>query len=117
MAENIRRFYGAAVHFKIALLSDFEISILGDADDNKLPKDIHCELDSLLHGNQFNVTYTVKGVVPVNPKPYNVYLFISQHRIVGCLVAEPIEEAFKVVPWSIAGHSNSARKKEIKLKK
>lgn len=41
-----------------------------------------------------------------------VYLFISQHRIVGCLVAEPIEEAFQVVSYSIAGHSDSTRKKE-----
>ncbi|OIV91929.1 hypothetical protein TanjilG_00597 [Lupinus angustifolius] len=43
-----------------------------------------------------------------------VYLFISQHRIVGCLVAEPIEEAFKVMSCSISGHSDSARKKETK---
>ncbi|OIV95834.1 hypothetical protein TanjilG_06810 [Lupinus angustifolius] len=43
-----------------------------------------------------------------------VYLFISQHRIVGCLVAEPIEEAFKVTSCSTSGHSDSARKKEIK---
>ncbi|KAK7243389.1 hypothetical protein RIF29_38184 [Crotalaria pallida] len=43
-----------------------------------------------------------------------VYLFISQHRVVGCLVAEPIEEAFKVVSCSISGHADSANKKEIK---
>ncbi|KAK7337310.1 hypothetical protein VNO77_17876 [Canavalia gladiata] len=42
-----------------------------------------------------------------------VYLFVCYQRIVGCLVAEPIKEAFKVVS-SIAGHSKGARKKEKK---
>ncbi|KAI4348887.1 hypothetical protein L6164_009553 [Bauhinia variegata] len=41
-----------------------------------------------------------------------VYLFISHRRILGCLVAEPIKEAFKVVSCSVAGHSNGSRKKE-----
>lgn len=44
-----------------------------------------------------------------------VYLFVTLQRIVGCLVAEPIKEAFKVVPCSIAEDSDSARKKETKL--
>ncbi|XP_061344195.1 protein CHROMOSOME TRANSMISSION FIDELITY 7 [Gastrolobium bilobum] len=43
-----------------------------------------------------------------------VYMFVSVQRIIGCLIAEPIEEAFKVVSCSIAGHSDSARKKETK---
>ena len=43
-----------------------------------------------------------------------IYLFISQHRIVGCLVAEPIKEAFKVVSCSIAGHSDGAKKRETR---
>ncbi|XP_028784945.1 protein CHROMOSOME TRANSMISSION FIDELITY 7 [Neltuma alba] len=41
-----------------------------------------------------------------------VYLFISQQRIVGCLVAEPIKEAFKVISCSVAGSSDGSRKKE-----
>ncbi|KAK7284786.1 hypothetical protein RJT34_19539 [Clitoria ternatea] len=43
-----------------------------------------------------------------------VYLFVSVQRIVGCLVAEPIEEAFAVVSCSIEGHSEGMRKKETK---
>ncbi|XP_057440673.1 protein CHROMOSOME TRANSMISSION FIDELITY 7 [Lotus japonicus] len=43
-----------------------------------------------------------------------VYLFVSLQRIVGCLVAEPIEEAFKVVSCSDAGHSDGVRRKEKK---
>ncbi|XP_057740528.1 protein CHROMOSOME TRANSMISSION FIDELITY 7 [Arachis stenosperma] len=42
-----------------------------------------------------------------------VYLFISQHRIVGCLVAEPIKEAFKVIS-SFTGHSDIGKKRETK---
>ncbi|KAF7804229.1 protein CHROMOSOME TRANSMISSION FIDELITY 7 [Senna tora] len=41
-----------------------------------------------------------------------VYLFISLQRVVGCLVAEPIEEAFKVISCSDTGSSKSSRKKE-----
>lgn len=41
-----------------------------------------------------------------------VYLFISLQRIVGCLVAEPIKEAFKVISCSNAGSSDGSRKKE-----
>ncbi|KAI9122009.1 hypothetical protein K1719_006698 [Acacia pycnantha] len=41
-----------------------------------------------------------------------VYLFIFLHRIVGCLVAEPIKEAFKVISCSVAGSSDGSRKKE-----
>lgn len=33
-------------------------------------------------------------------------------RIVGCLVAEPIKEAFKVIPCSVAGSADSSKKKE-----
>ena len=40
-----------------------------------------------------------------------VYLFISHQRIAGCLVAEPIKEAFKLVSCSVAG-SDSIRKKK-----
>ncbi|XP_027352756.1 protein CHROMOSOME TRANSMISSION FIDELITY 7-like [Abrus precatorius] len=42
------------------------------------------------------------------------YLFVSVQRIVGCVVAEPIEEAFKVVSCSIAGRSEGVRKREKK---
>ncbi|KAI4300558.1 hypothetical protein L6164_033925 [Bauhinia variegata] len=43
-----------------------------------------------------------------------VYLFISHQRIIGCLVAEQIKEAFKVISCSAAGqsHSHGTRKKE-----
>lgn len=41
-----------------------------------------------------------------------VYLFISNQRIVGCLVAEPIKEAFKIISCSVAGSTNGHRKKE-----
>ncbi|KAL2345309.1 hypothetical protein Fmac_006594 [Flemingia macrophylla] len=39
-----------------------------------------------------------------------VYLFVSLHRIVGCLVAEPIKEAFKVVSASL----DSVKKRKVK---
>ncbi|WJX74813.1 hypothetical protein P8452_58428 [Trifolium repens] len=44
-----------------------------------------------------------------------VYLFVSHQKIVGCLVAQPIKEAFRVESCSVTGHSDSARKKEKKL--
>ncbi|XP_004488778.1 protein CHROMOSOME TRANSMISSION FIDELITY 7-like isoform X2 [Cicer arietinum] len=43
-----------------------------------------------------------------------VYLFVSLQRIVGCVVAEPIKEAFRIVSCSIAGHSDSAKKRKTK---
>ncbi|TKY61926.1 CHROMOSOME TRANSMISSION FIDELITY 7 [Spatholobus suberectus] len=45
-----------------------------------------------------------------------VYLFVSQHRVVGCLVAEPIEEAFKVVSGSVAGPADRAKKRGVKTR-
>ncbi|CAK8535739.1 unnamed protein product [Lathyrus sativus] len=45
-----------------------------------------------------------------------VYLFISLQRIVGCVVAEPIKEAFRVASCSDDSHSASARKREKKLR-
>ncbi|AES68051.1 putative N-acetyltransferase ESCO, zinc-finger, N-acetyltransferase ESCO, acetyl-transferase [Medicago truncatula] len=44
-----------------------------------------------------------------------VYLFVSLQRIVGCVVAEPIKEAFRVVSCSDTGHYDNARKKERKV--
>ena len=44
-----------------------------------------------------------------------VYLFVSLHRIVGCVVAEPIKEAFRIVSCSDAGNSDSTRTRETKL--
>lgn len=43
-------------------------------------------------------------------------MFVSLQRIVGCLVAEPIKEAFQVVSCSAAGNSDSAQKKEKETK-
>ncbi|MED6226316.1 hypothetical protein PIB30_102470, partial [Stylosanthes scabra] len=43
-----------------------------------------------------------------------VYLFISHHRIIGCLVAEPIKEAFRVVSSSFAGQSDIGKKRVTK---
>ncbi|XP_043815030.1 protein CHROMOSOME TRANSMISSION FIDELITY 7 isoform X4 [Manihot esculenta] len=37
-----------------------------------------------------------------------VYLFISSRRVVGCVVAEPIKEAFKVLPCSVDRRSDGA---------
>ncbi|KAL5056897.1 hypothetical protein RYX36_028501 [Vicia faba] len=45
-----------------------------------------------------------------------VYLFISLQRIVGCVIVEPIKEAFRVASGSDDGHSASARKREKKLR-
>lgn len=42
-----------------------------------------------------------------------VYLFVSLRMIVGCLVVEPIEEAFKVVSCSVAGHSDKRRESQV----
>ncbi|KDP36121.1 hypothetical protein JCGZ_08765 [Jatropha curcas] len=44
------------------------------------------------------------------------YLFICSHRVAGCLVAEPIQEAFKVLPPSVDRRSNNATKKDSKSK-
>jgi N-acetyltransferase len=41
-----------------------------------------------------------------------VYLFVSLQRIVGCVVAEPINEAFRIVSCSVV--EDSARKSEKK---
>ncbi|KAJ4971324.1 hypothetical protein NE237_004423 [Protea cynaroides] len=40
-------------------------------------------------------------------KSYKVYLFISSQRIAGCLVAEPIKNAYRVVSRSVAPKSSS----------
>lgn len=45
-----------------------------------------------------------------------VYLFVSLHRVVGCLVAEPIKEAFKVVSNSAAGPADSVKKRGVKTR-
>ncbi|CAK8574194.1 unnamed protein product [Lathyrus sativus] len=45
-----------------------------------------------------------------------VYLLVSLQRIVGCVVVEPIKEAFRVASCSDDGHSASARKREKKLR-
>ncbi|XP_058003760.1 protein CHROMOSOME TRANSMISSION FIDELITY 7-like [Hevea brasiliensis] len=39
-----------------------------------------------------------------------VYLFISSQRVAGCLVAEPIKEAFKVLPCSVDKRSDATKK-------
>ncbi|PNY03000.1 N-acetyltransferase ESCO2-like protein, partial [Trifolium pratense] len=44
--------------------------------------------------------------------PEQVYLFVSLQRIVGCVVAEPINEAFRIVSCSVV--EDSARKREKK---
>ncbi|KAK7378855.1 hypothetical protein VNO80_04303 [Phaseolus coccineus] len=43
-----------------------------------------------------------------------VYLFVSLNRVAGCLVAEPIEKAFKVVSGSVAAPVHSANKRGMK---
>ncbi|XP_004305586.1 PREDICTED: protein CHROMOSOME TRANSMISSION FIDELITY 7 [Fragaria vesca subsp. vesca] len=42
------------------------------------------------------------------PKLFKVYLFVLSARIVGCLVAEPITKAHKVLSSAVDGSSNSA---------
>ncbi|KAF2308324.1 hypothetical protein GH714_040005 [Hevea brasiliensis] len=44
-----------------------------------------------------------------------VYLFISSQRVAGCLVAEPIEEAFKIIPCLVDRRSDGATTKDSKL--
>ncbi|XP_058751833.1 protein CHROMOSOME TRANSMISSION FIDELITY 7-like [Vicia villosa] len=44
-----------------------------------------------------------------------VYLFISLQKVVGCVIAEPIKEAFPVLSCSDDGQSASAKKREKKL--
>ncbi|XP_015582949.1 protein CHROMOSOME TRANSMISSION FIDELITY 7 [Ricinus communis] len=44
-----------------------------------------------------------------------VYLFIFSQRITGCLVAEPIKEAFKILPCSVDRRSGIATTKDSKL--
>lgn len=50
--------------------------------------------------------------------PFNcvlqVYLFISSHRIAGCLVAEPIKSAYRVIPSSGYGESEVINGKDPK---
>ncbi|KAL9274316.1 CHROMOSOME TRANSMISSION FIDELITY 7-like protein [Drosera capensis] len=41
-----------------------------------------------------------------------VYLYISSQRIAGCLVAEPISKAYKIIPCSTNRSSGSTRLKE-----
>ncbi|RZS28117.1 hypothetical protein BHM03_00061680, partial [Ensete ventricosum] len=36
-----------------------------------------------------------------------VYVFISNHRIIGCLVAEPIKAAHRVIPSSLSGKASN----------
>ncbi|PON97423.1 N-acetyltransferase ESCO [Trema orientale] len=45
-----------------------------------------------------------------------VLLFILSHRIVGCLVAEPIEKAFKVVSNSVDQSTNAINMKEERVR-
>jgi N-acetyltransferase len=42
-----------------------------------------------------------------------VYLFISSQRIVGCLLAEPIKQAFKVCSGSPNGGSEGTTTREV----
>ncbi|KAK7837194.1 protein chromosome transmission fidelity 7 [Quercus suber] len=46
-------------------------------------------------------------------KSCKVYLFISSQRIVGCLLAEPIKQAFKVCSCSSNGGSEGTSAKEV----
>ncbi|GLT94796.1 hypothetical protein SLE2022_125180 [Rubroshorea leprosula] len=41
-----------------------------------------------------------------------MYLFVSAQRVVGCLVAEPIEEAFRVVSCSVSERCNGVEAKK-----
>ncbi|GKV29770.1 hypothetical protein SLEP1_g38668 [Rubroshorea leprosula] len=41
-----------------------------------------------------------------------VYFFVSSHRIAGCLVAEPIKEAFKVVSCSVSERHHGVEAKK-----
>lgn len=43
-----------------------------------------------------------------------VYVFVSSRRIAGCLVAEPIKEAFKVIACSASERSSGAKEKKRK---
>ncbi|XP_065871610.1 protein CHROMOSOME TRANSMISSION FIDELITY 7-like [Euphorbia lathyris] len=43
-----------------------------------------------------------------------VYLFISSQRVAGCLVAEPIKEAFRVIPSSVDRRSDTISKTKPK---
>ena len=44
-----------------------------------------------------------------------VYLFVSSQRIAGCLVAEPIKEAFKVLSCSVDERHGVAPAKQTRL--
>lgn len=46
-----------------------------------------------------------------------MYLFISSQRIVGCLLAEPIKKAFKLLTCSEDGRSDGNTVKEIASQK
>ncbi|KAL5737095.1 hypothetical protein ACOSQ2_031883 [Xanthoceras sorbifolium] len=50
-------------------------------------------------------------------KLYKVYLFISSQRIAGCLVVEPIKEAFKVLSGTVdeRTHVTSTKKTSVNL--
>ncbi|KAL5545726.1 hypothetical protein UlMin_005413 [Ulmus minor] len=45
-----------------------------------------------------------------------VFLFISSHRVAGCLVAEPIEKAFKIFLSSVDGSSHDTNANEKRTK-
>ncbi|KAF5750582.1 protein CHROMOSOME TRANSMISSION FIDELITY 7 [Tripterygium wilfordii] len=44
-----------------------------------------------------------------------VYLYISSHRIAGCVIAEPIEEAFQILSSPVDGSSNGGIPKKTRL--
>ncbi|MED6165720.1 hypothetical protein PIB30_102295, partial [Stylosanthes scabra] len=89
----------------------------GDLDGEKSHNDFH---KCYTQGIPFRVEEVVKmmeielGSGWILRQLCKVYLFISHHRIIGCLVAEPIKEAFRVVSSSFAGQSDIGKKRGTK---
>ncbi|KAL5805305.1 hypothetical protein ACOSQ3_032105 [Xanthoceras sorbifolium] len=92
----------------------------GDEGDKKAHMTFHKDYTL---GIQFKVQQVVKrmeielGTGWIFHKLYKVYLFISSQRIAGCLVVEPIKEAFKVLSGTVdeRTHVTSTKKTSVNL--
>ncbi|KAM3712045.1 hypothetical protein ACB098_01G154500 [Castanea mollissima] len=88
----------------------------GEEEDEKAHKGFHRDYTL---GIPFKVEEVVKmmeielGSGWIFHKSCKVYLFISSQRIVGCLLAEPIKQAFKVCSCSSNGGSEGSSAKEV----
>ncbi|CAN4113965.1 unnamed protein product [Withania somnifera] len=88
-----------------------------DEEDEKFHKTFH---KNYTHGIPFKVKEIVKmmemelGDGWIYHQLCKVYLFISSQRISGCLVAEPIKRAYKILPRLEGRRCNVFREKEEK---